>query len=629
MVNPREEFEEIIRMAIDSAYPSVKISENEIGFSISVPKGEHGDISSSVCLGLAKQVKTSPTRIAEELIKHMNVRVWLADKGVVEKVSNVNGYLNGWLNKERYTREVIEKIRKHGAKYGISELGKKKRVMVEFPSVNPNKPWHVGHLRNALLGDSISRILAFNSYEVEKEDFIDNLGLQMAEILWGLSWNDSATDGKYDQFLGELYVKVNKKMKEEKAEDEINDILKRMEKIGSEEEKHCREVSEMSVKGQYQTAFDYGIYHDVMVWESDIVKSKLLDSAMDLLKKKNIARIQKDGKFAGCLVVDVDKGAKSEDENIKVFIRSNGVATYIAKDFAFHTWKLGLLDPKFKYTEFVSQPNNTVVYSTSPDGKSMDFGGVDIAVNIIGSEQSYPQAVIKQVFKAMGHEEKSENIIHVAYGEVGMKEGSLSGRSGDWMGKDRNYTADDLLREMKEKTLEVIKNSEKVKDKTKEKEISEKIALAAIKFEFLRVDPEKKVTFEWDKALDLNLNSGPYAMYMYARASRIIEKAAVGFGKLKLNDKNYSMIERDYDFELVKMLGSAQDIIEKACREYRPNVIAEYLIDLSLLFGKFYEHMPVLTSDESKSIRLAIVMATRQVIYNMLDLLGIEAVESM
>lgn len=602
-----------------------KSINHDIANSITIPKEDHGDFSSSICFVLAKRAKESPAGIAGKLASAINAE--LEPGGVVKKLENENGYLNLWLDEARYGKAILEAVMKKGKNYGSSGAGKGKRVIVEFPSVNPNKPWHIGHLRNALLGDSVSNTLVCNSYEVEREDYIDDLGLQMAEMLWGRKHLAEKSGKKYDQLLGEQYVVINREIQEKHAEEEVNKILRKMEEMGSKEQREEREMAEKVVRAQYETAFSYGIYHDVLIWESDIVRNQLLKNAMDLLAERGITKVPGEGKYAGCVVVETKSKYVKEEENVKVFIRNNGVATYIAKDLAFHMWKLGMLSADFRYTRFAMQPDGKTVYTSSKEGESIDFGNSDLAVNIIGSAQQYPQNVLKEVFEAVNG--KGSRIVHVAYGEVSMKEGTLSGRKGGWIGEERNYTADDLLREMNKKTLGVVRKSEKIKEKRNEKEIARRIALSAIKFEFLRVDPEKKIVFDWESALDLNANSGPYCMYMYARASRILEKAGPGSKKPRLKAEDCGGIGRSYDFELIKLIGRAQEITEKACREYRPSVIAEYLMELSQIFGKFYEHMPVLKSEDSKTVRIAMVMAARQVIYNMLSLLGIQTVESM
>ncbi len=202
--------------------------------------------------------------------------------------------------------------------------------------------------------------------------------------------------------------------------------------------------------------------------------------------------------------------------------------------------------------------------------------------------------------------------------------GGVSTRKGTWQGEGRSYTADDLLREVKAKTLEIVTNSDKIADKGSAGEISEKVALAAIKFEFLRIAPEKEIVFSWEKALSFEGNSGPYCQYTYARASRILEKAGAAAAT-----GDFSHMSRGHDFELVKLMGKFQETAEKAFNEYRPNVITDYLLDLASEFSKFYEAMPVLKGGEAMGERLAIVSAFRQVVKNALALLGIGVVERM
>lgn len=619
-----KEFETVLANALKEAYPDIRREKEEIHVSVSVPRAEYGDLSSSLPLGLARKLKTNPGQIAEALSKAISEGSLLQKSGIIGKISAEGGYLNAWIDEKKYSERVLKEVITKGQSYGNSDEGQNIRMIVEFPSVNPNKPWHIGHLRNALLGDSISNIFKAGAFLVEKIDYIDDLGLQMAEILWGMGIDESGKDVKYDRFLGEEYVKANKKIKEAGAEEQINTVLKMMEEEGSPEATRARRIAERSVMAQYETAFSYGIYHDVMIWESDIIRNRLVERTMELLREQGISQEPKKGKYAGCVVIETEeKDVKEGEEKVKVFIRSNGVATYIAKDLAFHMWKLGLIGTDFLYRSFVLQPNGQTVFTTSKTGEPIDFGNANFSINIIGSAQQYPQKVLKEVLDAVG--KNGYRVIHVPYGEVSLKEGSLSGRKGGWLGEERDYTADDLLKEMKLKTMEKANEAGKNADGNGG-EVQEKLALAAIKFEFLRMDPAKKIVFEWERALDLSSNSGPYCMYMYARCSRILEKtgivveSAIGIGK---------HAKRDIGFELVKELSRAEEVVSKARKEYRPDIIAEYVLRVSQLFGKFYESVPVLNAEEDRKLRVATVFATRQVIYNMLGLLGIKTLEKM
>ena len=620
-----------IRKSFSEVIPDFNVFSREIHNSISTPRPEQGDLSSSICFALARLAKKSPMEIAHEMASKLET--YLGKEDFTSRIKNENGYINLWLDEAEYSKHVLEAIFSEKEKYGISSIGSARKVIIEFPSVNPNKPWHIGHLRNALLGDSISRIFEANSYIVEREDYIDDLGLQMAEILWGREKFLHETTKKYDTLLGEAYVEINKEITERHAEKEVNEILKRMEDTSSKESIEIRKISEKSVKAQYETAFSYGIYHDVLIWESDIVREKLLKRAMDFLAEKKITQKCIEGKYAGCVIIaekeenqTTPAEAADDEESRKVLIRSNGVATYLAKDLAFHMWKLGIIDCSFNFSEFITQPNGKKAYTSSENGKLMNFGKADIAINIIGAAQQHPQNLLKRIFEEITGEQR---ILHLSYGEVSVKGGTLSGRKGGWIGTTKSYTADSLLGEMEKMTSGIVSNAEKPRSDIDIKEVSRKVALAAIKFEFLKTDPEKKVLFEWDKALDLNSNSGPYCMYMYARASRILERAGVGKEGIRLADDDFKKITRGEDFMIIKQIGAMQETIEKACREYKPSIIATYVMELSLIFSNFYEKMPVLSGEEYRTLRTGIVMAVKQALFNMLCLINIDTAERM
>ena len=610
-------FKSLLNKSIKRAYPNLKLNEKELEYSIIMSIDNEWDISSSIAFRIANSLKHNPKDIAE------NIMANIESSPLIETTSVLNGYINVKFNISLFSQYTLEEILRLQGRYGSSEIGKGKRVLIEYPSVNPNKPWHVGHTRNPLIGDSISKIMEFCSYEVLRVDYIEDLGLQMAEILWGrkhLLWEQK--EKKYDQFLGEKYVEINKRLKDQGVEDEIKVLLKKMENTSSSEAKEIREISTLSVTAQYETAFNYGIYHDLLLWESDILNEKLLEKTMQLLNDKNIVEKKLSGKLEGCVVIK-----KTSDEDGNVLLRSNGVPTYLAKDIAFHMWKLGIIKTSFKITEFIKQPDSSYVMSTAPNGKELNFKGADIVINIIGSAQNEPQNVLKNTLKLID-EDKAGSLIHISYGEISLKEGKISGRSGTWLGNERNYTADDLLKTVTEKTMEIMLSSDKLSKDIDVHISSKSIALAAIKFDFLRIDPIKKLVFDWDKALDFNSNSGPYCLYMYARACKILDKA--GYSKaIKVDGDDFKKIQRDQTFELIKLISRAQSVVLKAAKEYKPSIIAEYCMELSILFGKFYENTNVLNSGDKKELLLVIVYATKQTLYNMLMLLGISPLSSM
>jgi arginyl-tRNA synthetase len=613
-----------LKKAIETAFKSLEVEALKIEDTILIPEEGFGDLSTSVSFKISKIVKRKPSEIAKEIIEKMG------KPSFASKLEEANGYINLFFNEREYAKLVIETVIEEGDFYGSANIGEDKKVLVEYPSVNPTKPWHIGHLRNALLGDSIANLLEFCGYKVEREDYIDDLGLQVAETLWGIKHLGSSPKGmKFDRFLGEQYVDVNKRLSENpEVEKEIGEILKKMEAGNTEEARMAREVSERCVRAQYQTAYSYGLYHDVLIWESDIVKSKLLDKAKILAQEKGVIENINEGKYKGCIVLDLEKvkGVAKEFENpkekYKVLIRSNGVATYAMKDFAFHLWKFGEIKAEITFELFDKQPNGKQLYSSSPNGKYMEFGNADMVINIIDRSQSHEQASVKALLSLVASGNKQ--LIHLPYGVVRLASGTLSGRRGGWLG-EREYTADELLKEATIKTLEKTKESSKLAQGEVEKTAKE-VAIAAIKFEYLRVSPEKDIVFDWERALNLEANSGPYVLYTYARASSILEKG--GFEPMPPNGKAYEFLTREEDYELVKHIAVFPEVVERACKELKPNLITNYLIDIATIFSKFYEKMPVIKS-EARELRLSLVYATKQVIKNGLALLGVHALEAL
>lgn len=605
------ELSQAIEKATASLGYKVQNAESTVEFS----KG-FGDFSSSISFRLAKELKKDANSIAKEIASKMEKPKF------VREITVENGFLNFHLDKNVFAEMVL----KHSENIGKHKAGK---VIIEYPSVNPNKPWHIGHLRNALLGDSISNMYSALGFETEREDYIDDLGLQMAETLWWYVSNNGKPEKKFDHWLGEEYVKVNQHIGEESAKSGISNMMSLMSQDGTYESKLLRDVVTECVKAQYETAFNLSIFHDLLVWESDIVREKLLEKALHILKGHGFVETPKDGDYANCIVIDLKKikdlpeEFKGLKEDVKVLVRSNGVPTYIAKDIAFHMWKFGIIENTFKYSAFMDrQPNGNALYTTGPEGKHMDFTNAKIAINIIDVRQSFPQSVLRLVFNTMGKKDEAGNIRHLAYGMVELESGALSGRKGTWQG----YSADDLLRETEAKAMGLISSRFKL-GKEEEQEIAKEVAIAAIKFEFLKVSPEKKIVFSWEKALNFEGNSGPYAQYMHARASRIMEEAPKELLKkgLQIQELNES------EFSLIKLISKKGFVLEKAVKELRPNVITDYISELGYAFASFYENSPILKaeSDSEKAFRIKLTAAFKDSMKNMLEVIGIYALEKM
>jgi arginyl-tRNA synthetase len=622
----RDELASALAAALAAMDYNPKSLENTIDFS----KGPgFGDISCSVAFRLSKEKPGAPNDIAK------GIAAKLPKIDSIKRVDVQGGYINFTIDRARFTKDTVDYAFVVDKDTPVSEMGKGIRAITEYPSANPAHPLHVGQVRSALLGDCVSNIHAACGYDVEREDYINDLGLQAAVALWGMMnleriHGNENQQKKFDQVLGEVYVAANTYLTEHKeAEEEVKALMQLAEREGTYESRMSRMQAGEYIRAERQTTFNYNIYHDLLIWESDVIREKLLERALEMLKQSGITETPNDGKYKDCLIIslskikELPKEFKGLREDAKVLIRSNGTPNYLAKDIAFHMWKFGILGNTFKYKTFIEkQPNGKPLYTTAPEGLPMDFGGGKKIINMIDARQSAEQLMMKVIFDAMGKPEAAAGFNHLAYGVVELESGILAGRKGTWLG----FTADDLLREATEKAESLISDRVKMDDQEK-KTAARSVALGAIKFEFMKFAPEKGIVFSWAKALNFEGNSGPYCQYMYARAIRLLEDSKLT-GNISYDPNE---ITTDYEFDLVKALSKVNEMAEKACNELRPNVIAEYCIDLAVLFSNFYEQLPILKApdEKQKQARLALTLAFANIMRYSLALLGIPVVNRM
>jgi len=584
------------------------VTEDEAEASVELPKGQFGDVATSICFSLAKREKKNPVQLANEVCAKLKLPSWVAE------AKTTGPYINFFLS-EKFFAELSKEVAAGGEGYGKGTV-KKAKTIIEFPSVNPNKPWHIGHLRNALLGDSVARVLEFSGENVERADYIDDLGLQVAQSFWGYLHLGKKPEGKLDLWLGGEYVEVSKRFEEDvKVQDEVRALVKEMEEGKGENAKNARALVEKCVSAQYETAFKFGVYHDVMIFESDIVKT-IFEEGMARLKENPGIVKETEGKNAGCLVAKMTSPEFANMESPdKVLVRSDGTATYTGKDVIFQMWKFALLKNDFSYSPALMQPNGKECFKTDAKGKAMKFGKAARVVNVIGMEQAYPQKVIKEILLSMGYKKEAENSVHLSYEHVGLADARFSGRQGTWMG----YTTDELYEEGVKRAEAKIKPDLVGEERQK---IAATVASAAIRFTFIRTTPEKKITFRWDDALSLEGDSAPYAIYAHARAHKIFEKGGKGKcgAKLEAAEK-----------EMLKKVMALDAVISESARQMRPHVVAEYCLELATLYNKFYNACPILSCEDElvKEGRLASNYAAKVALSNALGAVGIPALERM
>ena len=521
--------------------------------------------------------------------------------------------------------------------YGTTEEFKGTRALIESPAVNPSKPWHIGHARNAILGDTLANILEAVGCEVVRIDYINDLGLQIAQLTWKIMHDDLDLEDvseKMDHFLGHLYVEVQKVTESDSgAENEIREITRRLEDLNSEEAKRSAEMVTLCLKAQCQTAYRLGIYKNYQVWESSIAHSGLLQTAKDLILQAENILMLTEGEKKGCIVANLAAIEEFKDmkDPYKVLFRSDGTRTYTGADVAFQMWKFGIIKDPFHYGVFEEQANGEDVYRTALDGSDRNLGGFDIVYNVIASAQAHPQRLIYTILDLLGHHEQSLNSHHVAYEFVGLEDESFSGRKGTWIG----YSTDDVLDKATELAKEeVAKRNPDESDEFKET-VGAKVGTGAVRYFMLKASPDRKITFRWEEALDFNGDAAPYLQYSFARAQRILEKTEMApTGKAEL-----TLLSSEAEFALVKAIARFPEEILEVVRglkkdvwgtSFSSNKIAGYCYELATLFSKFYDSCPVLKAEPTtRAARLELVSAFRITMGNCLRMLGIPVVQKM
>ena len=620
--------------------------------SLTPPTTPLCDYCSNLAFSQAKLKKISPIKLAQEWAKSGKWPLF------IERAEAVGPYLNFHFSPSFWTDLLAAPS--SDSRWGLLP-SQPIKALIEFPSVNPNKPWHVGHLRNAVYGDSVGRLLTSAGRTVERMDYIDDLGLQVAQSVWGelkMVWPTEKGDTsphaghgpfahKYDHILGHHYVQVAKSIEDKSIDAEVRAVLKQIEEDHEPIASQARHLVEQCVKAQYETAFSFGIYHDALIFESDIVRTVFKEGLKKILDS-GAAEKETSGKNSGCVVVRLtdQPGFEGMENADKVLIRSDGTATYTGKDVAFQMWKFGLLEDKFVYTSLLVQPNHQTAYMSSKTGIPLPFARSQLVINVIGQEQAYPQKVISAVLRKMGHSAQAEASIHLAYEHVVLPEGRFSGRKGTWMAKEAGsgsegsasgtnasstaslgFTADELLHEMRERAYEKVSAEYSEEEK---RSISQAVALAAIRFSFLRPNAMQKITFDYEKALSFSGDSGPYIQYAYARASRILEKGkAMG---LAPHTPSSDYVFNAKEVALLRMLLAWPDALEASASKYQVHPIADFALDAAGKFNEFYTTTPVLADEVSasnKAARLMMVSAARLLMGRSMDILGLPKLEKM
>jgi arginyl-tRNA synthetase len=610
------------------------------------PRSEFGDVSSNVAFQISKKLNRKPYEIATDFVEnHIKPFLGEAEKGARHSlISSVEahpvGYVNFRANYGNLAAVTLNQVLENPS-YGFYDVGKGSHVVVEHTSVNPNKALHVGHLRNVVLGDTIHRILKTTNHKVTVLNYVDDSGLQVADIIVafmfaGFPLEPDEKSMKFDQYCGDhVYVKINELYKTERGlEEQRRLVLKEMEDGGSELARFASTIVSRVLYEQLTTCWRMKVHYDLLNFESQIVMSKLWEKSFSLLKDKRIVHLANAGKNKGCWVI----AGENESADEKVIVRSNLTTTYIAKDIPYAAWKLGLVDDPFYYYKFSDQWDSTPLWATTLDsskrnGEHPKFNFADRAITIIDSRQSRLQKIISGIL--LQFQQIENRYHHLAYEPVtlssktadllGVKIGErhsmhMSGRKGVYV------NADFVVDMVHSKAYEEVRLRNPRFSEEQLSKVAEAISISAIRYNLIKYDLDKIITFDIVDSLSLEGDTGPYIQYAYARSRRMLEKSTE-----KISHPSFCLLKEEHEIVLIKAIAKLDLVVEDAARTLNPKSIARYVHTMATAFNLFYEIVPVLKEPdmEKRVSRLALVEAFSRTLKNAFYLLGIEPLNEM
>ncbi|WP_438432748.1 arginine--tRNA ligase [Gorillibacterium sp. sgz500922] len=577
---------------------------------------EHGDYASGIPLQLSKRLCRSPLNIAERL--QIGIELQGSAKGLLSRIEIVSpGFINFFVNWDQWAQQTFELPQNSGEK-----------VILEHTSINPNKSAHIGHLRNACIGDTLARLFRRAGYLVEVHNYIDDLGNQLADTVVGLLHLPLELETeRFGDYCWELYARLNRQF-EESPEwmSERDTVLHSLEKGTGNIAWIGRIAAERMVREHLQEMKSFDIDYDLLIWESDIVHVGFWEETFRLLMKTGSFFQETHGPLMGCWILrqgqsDVEL---SESEHIadKVLIRSNGVLTYTAKDIAYHLWKFGLLEQDFRYRSFEDG-----IHSTYRSGSKASYGNATLVVNVIDSRQQYPQAMVKQAFERLGFSSQAEKLKHVGYGVV-----SLSPTAAKELGIDISSGKSSYAMSGRQgigiKVSDLLDRMEAVIEKKRSDKsglTSRTIAAAAIRYYLLRFTLPTEVVFDIGQATTTTGNSGVYLMYSHARAASLLSKAAN-----PCFTQSISFPLDKTELALLRQLSLWEDTLQLAIAELAPSSICTYAHQLAVCFNAFYSTCPILKAPDSvQSFRLWLTVRFQATMADALSVLGIPAPQRM
>jgi arginyl-tRNA synthetase len=607
------------------------------------PRRELGDLAFPAALHLAKALKRKPREVAEE------IRAALPALPAARQIRVEGaGYLNVFLDRGEIAGRLL------GDDLLPEPEAPGPKTVIEHTNINPNKAAHIGHLRNAVLGDVLVRTLRALGEEVEVQNYIDDTGVQLADVVVGfvdlrhLSPAEVAAIAEpFDYYCWDLYAEVGRWFGDDAERQAMRrETLHALESGEGERAEIGRIVATRVVRRHLGTMRRIGVGYDLITHESHILGLHFFSGAFERLKVSGAIRLESEGKNAGCWVMPLSESAEFEglSDPDKVIVRSDGTVTYVGKDIAYQMWKFGVLGRDFAYRYWMDEG----LWETALEGAADHpaFGRAQRVINVIDARQSYLQKIVRAGLEAVGHAEEAGRSIHFAYEMVALSpaaaralgytsEGEeakvleMSGRRGI------GVKADDLLDRLEEKSREQI--AERNRDLGREEldELSRQIATAALRFLMVKATTTRVLAFDFEEALNFEGDSGPYLQYSAVRVQNIQRKlAAAGLPAQVAPEAARALPAELWSDDLWDMaLAVAQipEVAEKAGATLELSLLARHALELAQRFNGIYHKHPILQEEDAavRSVRLAAAQIFRRGMSELAGLLGIPIPEKM
>ena len=613
------------------------------------PKIALGEYALPLAFDLAKRLRKPPRKAAEEVVAGLG-----AIPGFKSFEVAGAGYINARLDRDEFVRQVLTRQTDRSAV--------KDKVLVEHTSINPNKAAHIGHLRNAILGDTFVRMLREAGHRVDVQNYIDNTGVQVADVVVGFahlerkSYADVealAREPRFDYYCWDLYARVSQWYDEQATHKEIRlETLHELEQGGNETARLAELVSTAILKRHLETMQRLDIVYDFLPRESEILHLHFWDLAFEQMKQKGVLRYETEGKNKGCWVMKRSSAPASEesvDEDDKVIVRSNGTVTYVGKDIAYHLWKFGLLGRDFGYRRFYRYPDGHDCWISAESGEKEHphFGGVSEIYNVIDSRQSDPQNNVIEALRALGYVDQAAHYTHFSYEMVALTPRCAAELGYEISEEDRQRAyievsgrkgfgvkADDLLDALIASAQGEVDARQPERSAEERRRIATQIAIGALRYFMLKFTKNAVIAFDFKDALSFEGETGPYVQYAVVRGSNIFRKGGTSPEQSRRSfDPAWTQLldAEDDIWELWLSAGKLSLMVEQCIATTEPAYLAKYAFQLAQSFNNFYHRHHILTEENAsrKSMLLATAAVVRRELIRTLAILGIETPEAM